>query len=486
MSNADNHNDSWSDTDIQKYLKGELSAREMHQLEKAALEDPFLSDALEGLAMPHSDGDLGDLRSRLDARVEEKEKGLPVLWFRRPAFRVAAAVILLAGIGLTAYYTLLKGKERGENSSLAKATATTGTTSAEKTTAAPSAQPLPPSATATPPATAPHLPPATADSTKLSNGAAAALDATIPASADHRPAANTLRAKHKHKVVEARDADLTKAEVSIPAEAKAAPPAEAKVAAPETATAGLRTEAPTLPGTKVSKDTVLQNKSLARKMQSSFSENYSFRAKPSSLFFSGRVVDANDKPLAGASLFLKGYSNFKTITDNQGQFSFQLPRQDTTRQMTVALVGYQQASFSLNTSSQINNIIRLQEAKTSLDEVVVTGFGKQRRETLASVPSDSKEQLDSIWLKVVPVNGKPSYIQYLAAAKKTLVVDSTIRGIERISFQVDQKGQITDYKIEQSLSPAHDAGLIQLISTGPAWKLLHGKKARAVVSLSFP
>ena len=34
---------------LRKYLDGELTGPEMQALEKAALEDPFLSDALEGL-----------------------------------------------------------------------------------------------------------------------------------------------------------------------------------------------------------------------------------------------------------------------------------------------------------------------------------------------------------------------------------------------------------------------------------------------------
>ena len=34
--------------DIQRYLQGKMSAAEMHEIEKAALQDPFLSDAIEG------------------------------------------------------------------------------------------------------------------------------------------------------------------------------------------------------------------------------------------------------------------------------------------------------------------------------------------------------------------------------------------------------------------------------------------------------
>ena len=37
----------WRD-DIEKYKKGELTAGEMHALEKRSLHDSFLADALEG------------------------------------------------------------------------------------------------------------------------------------------------------------------------------------------------------------------------------------------------------------------------------------------------------------------------------------------------------------------------------------------------------------------------------------------------------
>jgi len=43
MSGNDKNISLYSASDIQKYLSGELSAPEMHQLELAALEDPFLS-----------------------------------------------------------------------------------------------------------------------------------------------------------------------------------------------------------------------------------------------------------------------------------------------------------------------------------------------------------------------------------------------------------------------------------------------------------
>src|SRR6202012_3260537 len=84
MNNADKHITPWSNTDVQRYLNGELSAREMHDLEQQSLDDPFLADALEGLQtqpVETLNQDIAGLRTRLDNRVagkaEEKRKMIP-------------------------------------------------------------------------------------------------------------------------------------------------------------------------------------------------------------------------------------------------------------------------------------------------------------------------------------------------------------------------------------------------------------------------
>ena len=58
---------------IRKYLNGELNARAMHELERRALDDPFLADALEGFehAPPDQEGNLAELTDRLRQRTEK-------------------------------------------------------------------------------------------------------------------------------------------------------------------------------------------------------------------------------------------------------------------------------------------------------------------------------------------------------------------------------------------------------------------------------
>src|SRR5580693_2213047 len=75
----------YSASDIEKYRKGELSAGEMHDLEQAALDDPFLADAIDGLSQhPASQQDLTDLRDRLNKKVtEDNRRGVTLLLRRR-------------------------------------------------------------------------------------------------------------------------------------------------------------------------------------------------------------------------------------------------------------------------------------------------------------------------------------------------------------------------------------------------------------------
>jgi TonB family protein len=79
--------------DIEKYLKGELSPKEMHELEKKALSDPFLADALEGgLSI-----DQHDFSKDVEALNEKIYPGKNVIF---TPLRIAAGVIILIGVSV--------------------------------------------------------------------------------------------------------------------------------------------------------------------------------------------------------------------------------------------------------------------------------------------------------------------------------------------------------------------------------------------------
>src|SRR5688572_26724650 len=83
---------------IRKYLAGELDDRAMHALERQALDDPFLAEALEGYAAhePDQSAQLADLQQRLEQRVAQSEKGkLRLLYYR---WASAAAILVILGL----------------------------------------------------------------------------------------------------------------------------------------------------------------------------------------------------------------------------------------------------------------------------------------------------------------------------------------------------------------------------------------------------
>jgi hypothetical protein len=206
------------------------------------------------------------------------------------------------------------------------------------------------------------------------------------------------------------------------------------------------------------------------------------------LVFSGKVLDANNKPLPGAVLQLAGNKDIGAITDQDGFFSLNVKPIDSTLRLTVGMVGYQQTSLSLNTLNTdlaTGNVIHLQPQQNALDEVVVVGYGAKRKETRAFAPSLSDEKIDYAWEKAQPVIGKQAYLVYLDAGKKNIGADSSVKGTVIISFNVTKNGDKTSFKVEQSLTPAHDAGIIRLIADGPAWKLTRGRSARTAVRVVF-
>jgi len=108
--------------DIERYLQGKMNAGEMHAMEKAALQDPFLSDAIEGynrqpFSLSHRH--LNEITASLSAQNEEARViAMPVK--NRNWWKTAAAVLLVAATGIVALI-LIKG---GPHNELAKQTNT--------------------------------------------------------------------------------------------------------------------------------------------------------------------------------------------------------------------------------------------------------------------------------------------------------------------------------------------------------------------------
>lgn len=90
--------------DFERYYLGTMTLQERFALEKAALEDPFLADALEGFEHTSTGAaDVAELKKRIIEKTKKK-KAAPVFRLSQNSWwRIAAFFILIAGVGLILY-----------------------------------------------------------------------------------------------------------------------------------------------------------------------------------------------------------------------------------------------------------------------------------------------------------------------------------------------------------------------------------------------
>ena len=98
------NNNKYSADYIRKYLDGQLSDQAMQSLEKAALEDPFLADAIEGYeeSRKHAvsfESGIADLRSKLKERIRQRKRKTGIL-FQLSKWQVAASLIVVIGLAV--------------------------------------------------------------------------------------------------------------------------------------------------------------------------------------------------------------------------------------------------------------------------------------------------------------------------------------------------------------------------------------------------
>lgn len=107
---------------------------------------------------------------------------------------------------------------------------------------------------------------------------------------------------------------------------------------------------------------------------------------------SGIVNDGNGVGLPGVSVALKSTTR-GTLTDNNGKYSINVPDQNSI--LAFTFVGYLPEEKNVGNLSTINIVLR--EDTKALDEVVVVGYGTQKKsDVTGSVASVSRERLEQL------------------------------------------------------------------------------------------
>ena len=428
---------------IRKYLNGELNAPAMHELERRALDDPFLADALEGFEHANSDqqANINDLSSRLQQRIDKKERRI-IPW---GPLSIAASILVVLGAGIwffsggqpelskrVAQEVKVEPKEKDELSkspSAPLANTETGKKSATVRAKRPEAKT--------------YIKKSSGDNVQQY---AAAEQSNAPVNSEPVANADIQIAeefyKPKKDSVAASELIVSDQKKAQPGTFKEVPIAKAKQpASPEI-----------LLKSKADGVTVTTDASVGGRITHMKTLN-------------GVVIGTdNGQPITGATVKVVGRS-FGVVTDVNGKFSLQDVAQDQT--LAVNYVGYSPKKVKVSNKDSIN--IGLQPASSALSEVVIV----QNKDNDAQlVPQDAH-----------PKDGWSAFNDYL---KKNATSPDGKTGKVKVSFTVAADGSLSLFKITRSVSDAADKKAIDLITKGPAWVGGTDKKAKEVkLSVNF-
>jgi TonB family protein len=306
VSESANHNNFFSAEDIRRYHNGEMSAREMNALEKAALDDPFLQDALEGYVKNTGriTEDMDELKTRLHERISsEKEQAVPL---RRNTWWYAAAIVLL--VAATGVILFLNNSSETGKKEIAKN------------------EPVRQNETL--------------------------ADSTVILTAPPEPAEKPL-AKARTR--------------SAPGEEKPQAPVGTVTKEEEMQTMLMESSAPKMAApaedsfVESKKEEMAMNAEKDRRMVFSKSKAAS-RIPEEPHTFSGRVVDRENKPVPGASILVLN-NQLGVIADTSGSFNFSLS--DSLAFVAVESKGFETANLTLS-RNKANYDIRLRESPKDL------------------------------------------------------------------------------------------------------------------------
>ena len=444
--------------DIQKYWTGKLSAAEMHAMEKAAMDDPFLADAMEGYKNNFSlESDVDTLRERLEKRMIALA---PVVSLKQKKFiwlKVAAAVIIVGGMGILVKQLVFNNKN---GSSIADSRSNeiqkTQTDTNNTAVAPPISGDIQGSLQANR---------ADSPSLKAQQKAPEFLN-TITSNDNKKKDTLDIRAdlaakEFKQSGEEKKDTSSGNAIATAEAERLDEKFAKRSVAKPSIDdTAKFRDDFYKDKDAGAPKAKSAEGVVAARNFAAGFTNRYHYR-----------VVDAQNNPVPFANV-LSISEKVGTYTDIKGNFN--LVSTDSVLNVQIKSLGYLSNNYKLVPSTQFKSLI-LKEDFYARREILDSS-----RQLVSNVPRKDTAELEE------PEVGWGYFNTYVA---NNIQIPDNIRkksspGNVELSFDVDKTGQPVNIKVTKSSQCKEcDDEAIRLLKEGPKWKK-KGKRSKTTISIA--
>lgn len=463
----------YSAVDIKRYLSGAMSPAEMHAIEMAALDDPFLAEAMEGYEMLEEkdySNELLLLKKEFSNPLQKTES--PVILVRKAAvykwWRAAAAIFII-GISAATAYLFTTGKQDTEKEHTAKLLDAVTVDSAPAIARVDSAAVIP---------------------DRNNNVASVSSSGTYELSADQN-SSGTISTLIKDSLQFASADRRSRADsdfVYIPSTPVYAYTPTTKDDAAnyyrteedkktkelsETVTAG-NAASSTLNATEINIDNLKQESLKYKNNQAGNGLTNNFYAQ---------VVTPDNKPVSFANV--KVAQNKKPVsTDANGVFQWK--SNDTSVKVTVSSAGYAPQKFTLQNSVPQNTIV-LQPQEVATEKVVAAANVKRLAKARQAVRDSTEEDDEEEDEYAEPTGGWVEYNNYL---NNNLVmpgeaITKNIHGEVEVFVKLKSNGEIRQAKVAKTLCAQCDAEALRLVKEGPKFELKNNKVKKVKVTVKF-
>ncbi len=198
----------------------------------------------------------------------------------------------------------------------------------------------------------------------------------------------------------------------------------------------------------------------------------------------GKVTDAvSGDPLPGASVLEKGTSNGMT-TDLDGNFTLNVSDDAS---IIVSYVGYISQEVAIGSRSVVN--VELQEDVAALEEIVVVGYGTQRKEDLTGAvslvdPEEMQKQAANDLTQ--QMQGRVAGVSITSDGQPGATPQIRIRGISTITGSTQPLFVVDGFPIEGGIRDVNpnDIESIQVLKDASAGAIYGNRAANGVVIIT--
>ena len=176
----------------------------------------------------------------------------------------------------------------------------------------------------------------------------------------------------------------------------------------------------------------------------------------------GKVIDRDGMPISGVNVKIKGLTGNETVTDNQGNFSINANEGTI---LVFSYLGFETAEKLVSSNNSVINIT-LQPNNSQLDQVVVVGYGTQRKRDITGAVSSIKIN-DIKDLQITSIDqalqGKAAGVQVVNnTGAPGSFVQIRIRGTNSLSGSNEPLYIVDGVPINNTLTGSYQAGNDQI------------------------